>query len=52
MDANPKNILDLTTERPGEPNLLVGENLKLKSLGWKSEYSLDTGLEIVVKNLI
>ena len=51
LDSNPRNILDLTTERSGEPNLLVGENLKLKSLGWKSKYTLDTGLEILVQSL-
>jgi len=42
----------LTTDRPGEPSLLVGENFKLKSLGWKPEYTLDEGLEKVVKKNI
>jgi nucleoside-diphosphate-sugar epimerase len=52
LNANPKIILDLTTERPGEPSLLVGENSKLKSLGWRPEYTLDEGLERVVKKYI
>jgi len=50
LNVSPKIILDLTTERPGEPNLLVGENLKLKSLGWKPKYTIDQGLEEVVIN--
>jgi len=52
LNVNPKTILDLTTDRPGEPSLLVGENFKLKSLGWKPEYTLDEGLEKVVKKNI
>ena len=52
LNVNPKTILDLTTDRPGEPSLLVGENFKLKSLGWKPEYTLDEGLEKVVKKYI
>jgi len=50
LNANPKTILDLATERPGEPNLLVGKNSKLKSLGWKPKYTLDEGLVETIKN--
>ena len=50
LNVSPNIILDLTTERPGEPNLLVGENLKLESLGWKPKYTIDQGLEEVVIN--
>jgi len=50
LNVSPKIILDLTTERPGEPNLLVGENLKLESLGWKPKYTIDQGLEEVLIN--
>ena len=50
LNVIPKTILDLATERPGEPSLLVGKNSKLKSLGWKPEYTLDQGLEEVIKN--
>ena len=50
LDKNPKTILDLATERPGEPILLVGKNSKLKSLGWKPEYTLDKGLKEVIKH--
>jgi nucleoside-diphosphate-sugar epimerase len=36
--ADPKIILDLSTERPGEPLFLVGNNQKLKLLGWQAQY--------------
>lgn len=48
LDADPQAVLDLTTERPGEPPLLVGENLKLKALGWQQALSLAQGLEQTV----
>jgi nucleoside-diphosphate-sugar epimerase len=32
-------ILDLATERSGEPCLLIGENLKLRALGWTPSLS-------------
>ena len=50
LNVSPNIILDLTTERRGEPSLLVGENLKLKSLGWKPKYTIDQGLEEVLIN--
>lgn len=49
LDADPQAVLDLTTERPGEPPLLVGENLKLKALGWQPMLSLAQGLEQSVR---
>lgn len=48
LGGNPGLILDLTTERPGEPQFLIGDNLKLKSLGWQPELSLIQGLEHVL----
>lgn len=51
LDADPQIVLDLTTERPGEPPLLVGENLKLKALGWQSALSLAQGLEQTVHEM-
>ncbi len=48
LDADPQTVLDLTTERPEEPGLLAGENLKLKTLGWQPELSLAQGLEKTV----
>jgi len=32
--ADPRVVLDLESERPDEPNMLVGDNSKLKELGW------------------
>jgi len=48
LDADPQVVLSLTTGCPGEPPLLVGENLKLKTLGWQPVLSLAQGLERTV----
>lgn len=45
LGADPTPVLALTTERPGEPPLLVGESLKLRSLGWQPALTLAQGLE-------
>lgn len=45
LSADPEPVLALTTERPGEPPLLVGQNLKLKTLGWRPAMTLTQGLE-------
>ena len=45
MNADPQAVLSLTAERSGDPRLLVGENLKLKQLGWRPALSLVQGLE-------
>jgi nucleoside-diphosphate-sugar epimerase len=34
--AAPAAVLDLATERPGEPRLLLGDNGRLLSLGWRA----------------
>lgn len=49
LDADPATVLALTTERPGEPPLLVGENMKLQALGWRPALNLAQGLEQFVK---
>mgnify|MGYP000672145792 CR=1 FL=1 len=38
--GDPKIVLNLSSERLGEPALLVGNNQKLKSLGWEQQYLL------------
>jgi nucleoside-diphosphate-sugar epimerase len=48
LDADPQAVLDLSSERLGEPLLLVGESLKLKALGWQATLSLAQGLERTV----
>jgi nucleoside-diphosphate-sugar epimerase len=37
--ANPRVILDIPTERHGEPQFLVGSNQKLTALGWRASQS-------------
>lgn len=37
---DPDKILRLTVDRPGEPAMLVGENCKLMTCGWRARYSL------------
>ena len=49
LNADPQVVLSLTSERPGEPPLLAGENLKLKALGWQPALSLVQGLERSVR---
>lgn len=39
-NADPSRVLGLVSERPGEPSMLVGDNSKLKSLGWRPEHRL------------
>lgn len=51
LDADPQAVLALTAERPGEPPLLVGENRKLKTLGWQAALSLEQGLERTVREM-
>ena len=38
--ADPKIVLDLSPERPVDPSFLVGNNQKLKALGWQPKHSL------------
>jgi len=48
LDADPHVVLRLTSGRQGEPHLLVGENLKLKALGWQPALTLAEGLKRTV----
>lgn len=48
LDADPEPILAQSTERLGEPELLVGDNRKLKRLGWKPTLSMWSGLEYIL----
>lgn len=40
------SVLSLSTERPGEPKFIVGNNDKLKSLGWRPKHSMSQSLII------
>lgn len=44
MKADPQPLLEMTTERPGEPLLLAGDNTRIRQLGWQQEHSLEQGL--------
>lgn len=51
LDADPQAVLNLSSERPGDPHLLVGENLKLKALGWQPAISMARGLELTLQGV-
>lgn len=40
FNGDPQSILSLSTSRPNEPEFLVGENRKLRALGWTPQHSL------------
>lgn len=48
---DPEPILASDSERLGEPLLVVGENLRLKELGWVQRLGLEQGLEKAVLEL-
>lgn len=48
LGADPEIMLREAAGRPEEPSLLLGENIKLKSLGWQPRLSLPKGLERTV----
>lgn len=37
--GDPRRVLDLSSARPGEPELLLGDNRKLKALGWQAAHA-------------
>lgn len=39
-NADPQLVLSLSTERPGEPALLIGDNQKILQLGWRAKNNL------------
>lgn len=41
FNADPRLILNVSTERPNEPVILFGDNRKLKSHGWYPTHSID-----------
>lgn len=49
LHADPQAVLGLSTERLGEPPLLVGDSQRLRALGWHPRLSWAQGLEKVVR---
>ncbi len=41
LGGDARMVLDLASERPGEPDLLVGDNRKLRALGWRVSVATD-----------
>lgn len=52
LNSDPQTVLNLTPERLGEPPLVVGDNLKLKALGWKPVLTLEQGLAQSVSEMM
>ncbi len=52
MTADPAIVLRLTADQPGGPALLVGENTKLKALGWTPRVFIDDGLKKMIADTI
>lgn len=44
MQADPQPLLEMATERPGEPSLLAGDTTRIRQLGWRQEHTLEQGL--------
>lgn len=45
-DVDPNSVLDLHTERPGEPRMLVGDNAKINRLGFSPAISLKKYIDL------
>lgn len=41
LGGDARRVLDLSSARPGEPELLFGDNRKLKALGWQAVHEPD-----------
>ena len=40
-NVDPKLVLGLTANRPGEPALLIGDNQKIMQLGWRPKHNIN-----------
>lgn len=41
FNCDPRVVLDLSTERPGEPEILFGDSQRLRALGWQARHSIN-----------
>lgn len=48
-NQSPDRVLSMKSNRVGEPALLVGDNQKLKKLGWKQKVSFENGVQDYLK---
>lgn len=49
MNGNPEPVLAMSAERHDEPPILIGENLRLKALGWRPTLDLEEGLRLTLQ---
>lgn len=49
FNADSRIVLDLSTEQSGEPEMLVGDNKKLRALGWYAKRSV-TSIAVSLEN--
>lgn len=49
LHADPMQVLNLATQRPGDPHMLVGDNTKLRATGWTPDWTLEEGLRAVAE---
>lgn len=49
LNKDPDLILSLAIERKNEPPFLIGENSKLKQLGWNKSLEISQGLEYLIQ---
>jgi nucleoside-diphosphate-sugar epimerase len=50
LNASVAPVLDLAATLPGAPPLLVGDNRKLKALGWQPRLTLAQGLKLSIED--
>lgn len=50
LGKDPQAVLDLAPERPADTPVLVGNNAKLRALGWRQELTLGQGLEQMLRD--
>jgi nucleoside-diphosphate-sugar epimerase len=49
MNGNPEPVLAMSTDPKNEPPVLIGENSKLKALGWRPTLDLEKGLALTLR---